>query len=74
MILEHLTQAEQRIGHAECEATRLRRDLTQSERAGASLVDARQALQTCEQSQAMHRAARTRLIAELAVSNRVRQS
>jgi hypothetical protein len=71
IILEHLTHAEQRIGYGECEATRLRRDLTQLERAGDATMDARQALQLCEQSQALHRAERARLLAALSASKRL---
>jgi Tfp pilus assembly protein PilN len=68
VILEQLMQAERNIGTGECESTRLRQDLARLERAGDTTDDARQALQTCEQLQALHRAERTRLLAELSTS------
>lgn len=67
-ILEHLALTERHIGTGEYTATRLRQNLTYLERAGDATDEARQALQTCEQSQAVHRAERTRLLAELSTS------
>lgn len=68
VILERLAQTERHIGATECEAARLRHSLTHPGRAGDMTVDARQALQVCEQLQAVHRAERTRLLAELSRS------
>ena len=70
ILLEHLAQAEQRIGNGERDATRLRQDLTRLEREGGTTVDARQALRVCEKSQVLHRAERARLLAELSMSRR----
>jgi hypothetical protein len=68
VLLEHLTQAEQRIGNGECRAARLRQDLERLERSGQSTADTRQALQVCAQSQAEQWAERARLSAELSKS------
>lgn len=70
LILEHLALTERHIGASECEAARLRQDLTRLERAGSGTGDARQALQRCEQMQAVHRVERARLLAELSRSGR----
>lgn len=68
LLLEHLAQAEQLIGNGECEAIRLRQKLVRLTDDDATA--ARQALQQCEQSQALHRAERTRLLAELSARAR----
>ena len=67
-ILEHLAQAERKIGAGEREVARLWQDLTRLERSGEVALKTRQELRLHEQSQSVHREERTRLLGELSAS------